>query len=246
MRTLLISGGSSGIGAACVEKFLQTGYRVYNLDINDSQKLRHYPAYQYIQTNVCEEKEILFALNQIKDRNPVIETLIVSAGRHLSATIENTENSDLQEIINLNLLGAWRLIKHTLPLMKKNGGNILTIGSDQSSIAKPNSAAYGMTKAALAQLTKSTAIDYAKYNIRANCLGVGTVDTPLYRNAINAYAVKSGIDIKEIEAEEAGCQPLGRIGLPEEVAELAFTLSQDNLSYITGALIPIDGGYTAR
>lgn len=246
MRTLLISGGASGIGAACSEKFLQNNYRVYNLDINDNPILQKYPAYRYLKTNVCNNDEVTLALEDIISREATINTVIISAGKHLSASIEATDDDSLMDIVNLNLLGAWRVIKHSLPLMKKKGGSIITIGSDQSTVAKPNSAAYGMTKAALAQLTKSIAIDYAKYNIRANCLGVGTIDTPLYRKAIENYSLKSGISLGAIEKEEADCQPLGRIGLPQEVAELAFALSLDNLAYVTGALIPIDGGYTAR
>lgn len=246
MKTLVISGGSSGIGAACCEKFLQNNYRVYNLDINDNPSLQKYPAYRYLKTNICNNGEISLALEDIRNREAIINTVIVSAGKHLSGSIETTDEDALLDIVNLNLLGAWRLIKQILPFMKKKGGNIITIGSDQSTVAKPNSAAYGMTKAALAQLTKSIAIDYAKYNIRANCLGVGTIDTPLYRKAIENYSQKSGISLDEIEKEEASCQPLGRIGLPQEVAELAFALSLDNLAYVTGALIPIDGGYIAR
>lgn len=246
MRTLLISGGASGIGAACSEKFLQNNYRVYNLDINDNPILQKYPAYRYLKTNVCNNDEVTLALEDIRSREATINTVVISAGKHLSASIETTDDDSLIDIVNLNLLGAWRIIKHSLPLMKKKGGSIITIGSDQSTVAKPNSAAYGMTKAALAQLTKSIAIDYAKYNIRANCLGVGTIDTPLYRKAIENYSLKSGISLDVIEKEEADCQPLGRIGLPQEVAELAFALSLDNLAYTTGALIPIDGGYTAR
>lgn len=246
MRTLLISGGASGIGAACSEKFLQNNYRVYNLDINDNPILQKYPAYRYLKTNVCNNDEVTLALEDIRSREATINTVVISAGKHLSASIETTDDDSLIDIVNLNLLGAWRVIKHSLPLMKKKGGSIITIGSDQSTVAKPNSAAYGMTKAALAQLTKNIAIDYAKYNIRANCLGVGTIDTPLYRKAIENYSLKSGISLGAIEKEEADCQPLGRIGLPQEVAELAFALSLDNLAYVTGALIPIDGGYTAR
>jgi NAD(P)-dependent dehydrogenase (short-subunit alcohol dehydrogenase family) len=130
--------------------------------------------------------------------------------------------------------------------MKNNGGSIITIGSDQSTISKYNSAVYGMTKAALLSLTRSTALDYAKYNIRANCIGAGTIDTPLYRSAIQRYSEHSGIQLEDIEQDEAKEQPLGRVGLATEVAALAYFLSQDEVSYITGALIPIDGGYIAK
>jgi len=246
MKTLVISGGSSGIGEACINKFLANGYIIYNLDIVDNPGFTQITRYNYLATDVCSESAVKSALDTLSRLAVNIGVLIISAGKHLSAKIEDTSTEMLEQILNLNLLGAWWLIKYSLPLMKNNGGSIVTIGSDQSSIAKTNSAAYGMTKAALAHLTKSTALDYAKYNIRANCIGAGTIDTPLYRQAIASYAQTSGIALEQIEAEEAACQPLNRIGNASEVAELAYILSQDSLAYITGTLIPLDGGYIAR
>lgn len=243
MPTLVISGGSSGIGEACCSRFLVSGYQVFNLDIKDNPILNQIGAYTWINTNVADENSIILALAQVKQ----VDAAVISAGRHLSATIADTNTSDLMALLSLNLLGAFWLIKGVLPYMlKQNKGSIVLIGSDQYLIAKPNSAAYGMTKAALAHLAKSTALDYAKNNIRTNCIGAGTIDTPLYRTAISNYSERSGIALSAIEKDEAQMQPLGRIGSPEEIAELAFFLSSDKAQYITGAYIPIDGGYTTR
>jgi NAD(P)-dependent dehydrogenase (short-subunit alcohol dehydrogenase family) len=247
MKIAVISGGSSGIGEACVKKFHANGWFIFNLDIKNNSKFANLSNYWWLDTNVAEEVEIVQAINKIITAKNRIDVVIVSAGKHLSASIENTSNEQLLDLVNLNLFGSYWLIKHSIPIMKsQHMGNIITIGSDQSSIAKANSVVYGMTKAALAHLTKSIALDYAKYNIRANCIGVGTVDTPLYRAAIEQYSTSSGIPVQQIEQEEAQEQPIGRIGKPEEVAELAYFLAQDNVAYITGALIPMDGGYTIR
>lgn len=247
MKNVIISGGSSGIGQAIVTKYcLNDGFRVFNLDIKDNEEFSDLHNYFFIKTDITIESEVIAAIKQITNEYTIINIVVPNAGKHLSANIENTTTNDLYELINLNLLGAYWLIQNAIPAMKEYGGSIITIGSDQSSIAKNNSAVYGMTKAALAHLTKSTALDYAKYNIRANCLGVGTVDTPLYRDAIARYSERSGIELNLIENSEAQEQPLGRIGQSSEVAELVYFLSQDNVSYITGTLIPIDGGYIAR
>lgn len=246
LPSLIISGGSSGIGRACIQKFLTQNYQVYNLDIQKNLELSATANYTFIQTDLRSETEIRHAIDQIKAKQTKIATLIVNAGQHLAANIEATPTAQLMAILSLNLLGAWHLIKYTLPLLKANGGSIISIGSDQSSIAKPNSAAYGMTKAALAHLTKSTALDYAKYNIRANCIGAGTIDTPLYQQAIRHYAQRSGLSIEQLEANEAKLQPIGRIGQASEVAELAYFLALEQASYITGALIPVDGGYISQ
>ena len=222
---------------------MQYGYAVYNLDIKDNSSLKEYPNYTYLATDVSGETAIVKSLDVISKAVDKVEVVIVSAGKHLSANIENTTSKQLSELVSINLFGAFWLIQHVLPLMREQG-SIITIGSDQYQIAKPNSAVYGMTKAALAHLTKSTALDYPK--VRVNCIGAGTIDTPLYRAAIENYALKSGIPLSQIEEDENAQQPIGRVGNPDEVAELAYFLAGDGSHYLTGAYIPLDGGYTIR
>ncbi len=247
MPIMVISGGSSGIGLSCVNKFLKNGYIVYNLDILNTTHPINSNNYKWLKTDVGSHKEIRESIKNILQEINKIDILILSAGRHLSANIEDSNDEQLNELINVNLKGAFWLIQETISNMKNNlAGNIITIGSDQASIAKYNSSIYGMTKAALLNLTKSVALDYAKYNIRANYIGAGTIDTPLYQKAIDLYSQKSGISLTVIENDEALAQPIGRIGRPEEVAELTYFLAQDSAKFITGALIPIDGGYTTR
>lgn len=247
MKVVVISGGTTGIGLACGYKFLENGCFVYNLDIVEPNIDELYNNYKWIKTDVTERFAIENAIKIIRNQHKKIDIIIISAGKHLSANIENTSDKQLNDILNLNLKGAFWLVQEIIPHMKKEKyGVIITIGSDQSSVAKRNSTIYGMTKSALLSLTKSIALDYAKYNIRANCIGAGTVDTPLYQNAITEYANKSGISINQVNSEEANSQPIGRIGKPEEIAKLAYFLCQDIASYITGAIIPIDGGYTTQ
>lgn len=243
----MISGGSSGIGEACVVKFIDNGYKVFNLDIQDNQELSKLKNYFWLKTDVSVEDNIKNSIAEIFRTASEIDTVIVSAGAHLSASILNTKREQLFDTVNLNLFGAFWLLQQVIPVMiQQNHGSIITIGSDQYNIAKPNSAVYGMTKAALAQLTKSIALDYAGFKIRANCIGAGTVDTPLYRRAINNYSDKSGIELEVIELEENNQQPLGRIGKPDEIADLALFLASDKSAFITGAYIPADGGYTIK
>lgn len=253
-KAIIISGGSSGIGKAIVEKFLLNDYYVFNLDIikipsiNAVNNNKH--LYNWVKTDISNENAIYDAIEHIKTHtsslNVEITTVIANAGKHLAANIEETTTEQLYELLNINLLGCYWLIKYTISLLKQNGGTIITIGSDQSTIAKPNSAVYGITKAAIAHLTKSTALDYAKFNIRVNCIAAGTIDTPLYQNAITSYCKKTNLHLEQIKEQEAKAQPLGRIGNPSEIAAAVYFLTQDCASYITGAVIPIDGGYTIQ
>ncbi|MCP4473473.1 MAG: SDR family oxidoreductase, partial [Gammaproteobacteria bacterium] len=156
MRIVVISGGSSGIGKACVEKFLDHGDCVYNFDIEKNDELDKQANYTWLMTDVRDQEAISSSIAQVIERSGDIHVLIASAGKHLSANIENTSQEQLLDIMNLNLFGVFWLIQSALGSMKQHKkGRIITIGSDQCAIAKGNSTAYGMTKAGLLSLTKS-------------------------------------------------------------------------------------------
>jgi NAD(P)-dependent dehydrogenase (short-subunit alcohol dehydrogenase family) len=164
---------------------------------------------------------------------------------HFSASIENTSESDFTKVFNLNVKGAYLVTQAVLPYMKQQqNGVILYIGSDQSTVGKSNSFIYNISKHALASMAKTTALDYASFNIRANTLCPGTIETPLYHKAINAYCEKSGADPILVHAQEAALQPLKRIGQPDDVAAMALFLASNDAAFITGSLQAIDGGYT--
>jgi hypothetical protein len=172
---------------------------------------------------------------------------VSNAGIHFSANIENTSEDDFDKVFNINVKGAYAAVKAVLPSMKaNNNGAIIIMSSDQALVAKHNSFAYNLSKAALASMAKTTALDYAAFNIRANAVCPGTIETPLYHDAINNYCQKSGADKAEIHREEESLQPLNRLGQPEEVAELVLFLASDKAKFITGSLQVIDGGYTVQ
>jgi NAD(P)-dependent dehydrogenase (short-subunit alcohol dehydrogenase family) len=237
-QTLIISGASSGIGLAIASHFDAAGYRVFNLDIQPGK---------VGETLICDmrnHQSVLDAVAQVAEQGP-IDLVVSNAGRHLSANIENTSEEAFINLFELNVKGAFSLTQAVIPHMKAAGkGVIVYIGSDQSSIAKPNSCAYNLSKHALASLAKTTALDYASHGIRSNLVCPGTIDTPLYRKAINSYCERSGAKPEEVHAEEAALQPIGRIGKPEEVAAMVAYLASDEAGFVTGGSFPIDGGYT--
>lgn len=239
-QTLVITGGSSGIGLAICQRFSSAGYRVFNLDVQSSQ-VGH-----FIQVDVTDAQAVKQAIAHIADQH-TITTLICNAGKHLSANIEQTDEATLDALIALNVKGAYHSIQACLPSMKAaHSGSILLIASEQAVVGKTNSFAYNLTKHALGSIAKTTALDYAAFNIRANALCPGTIDTPLYQQAVAKYVARSGVNIKDVHAHEARCQPLGRIGLPEEVAAYALFLASPEASFVTGTLPIIDGGYAAQ
>ncbi|MBN3562811.1 SDR family NAD(P)-dependent oxidoreductase [Aliamphritea spongicola] len=240
-KTAIVTGGSKGIGLAIIEKLIQEDYQVFNLDIAPGTSGQH------ITCDMRDFAQVQEAVRQAADTTGRLDVLICNAGIHFSANIENTREEDLQRVFDINVKGAFAAIQASLPTMKQqNSGAIVIVGSDQSLVGKQNSFAYNLTKHALASMTKTTALDYAAYNIRSNAICPGTIETPLYHQAIDNYCERSGADKASIHAEEAAQQPLGRLGQAEEVAELACFLASDKASFITGSLHSIDGGYTAR
>ena len=114
-----------------------------------------------------------------------VDALISNAGRHLSANIENTDEATFDALFALNVKGAYAAIQAVLPSMKsQQGGSVVLVASDQAIIGKPNSFAYNLTKHALASMAKTTALDYAAFNIRANAVCPGTIETPLFHNVV--------------------------------------------------------------
>ncbi|GAA0810027.1 SDR family oxidoreductase [Colwellia asteriadis] len=239
-KVCVITGGSSGIGLSIVKLFIENNYRVFNLDLTPSS------TGDFCQCDVTDVTQVRNIIDHIASEH-TIDVLVSNAGIHFSANIENTSEEALEKVFNINVKGAYAAIKSVLPHMKtQHSGSIILMASDQALIAKHNSFAYNLSKAALASIAKTTALDYASFNIRANAVCPGTIETPLYHNAINNYCDKSGADKTQVHAEEAALQPLNRLGQPEEVAELVLFLASDNAKFITGSLQVIDGGYTAQ
>jgi len=239
-KICIVTGGSSGIGLSIVKKYLAQNYSVYNLDIQPSKKGHHIPC------DMSSYQQVSQAITAIGNEHG-IDVLVSNAGIHFSGSIENTTEEDLDRVIAINVKGAYAATKACLPFMKaKNSGSVIYIASDQALIGKQNSFAYNLSKASLASMAKTTALDYAQFNITANAVCPGTIETPLYHKAIDNYVERSGADKIGVHQEEAALQPLGRLGQPEEVAELVYFLSSDNARFITGSLQVIDGGYTAQ
>ncbi|HMQ11522.1 MAG TPA: SDR family oxidoreductase [Oligoflexia bacterium] len=244
-KTIVISGGASGIGFATALLFAKNDYTVYILDKNKpNQKINNI---EFLSCDVADYDQVNSLISRIIQKTKTIDALFANAGMHFYATVEETKQSDLELLIDVNIKGIFNLLKAVMPIMKKqNQGAIVITGSDQSLVGKKNSAAYGLSKAAIAQLAKSSALDYAKWNVRVNCVCPGAIKTALYDEAIKAYAEKNLLEIEATENKVRSNIPMMRIGKPEEVAELVYFLCSEKASYITGASISIDGGYCAQ
>lgn len=239
----VISGASSGIGKATRQLLQMEGSIVYNLDSTPPNE----EDLHFINCDIRNKTEVSNAIKEIFLKEKRIDFLFANAGVHLFATLEETSYEQLEHIVSVNILGTFYLLKEIVPIMKlQKKGSIVLMGSDQSFVGKGSSAVYGMTKGAIGQLTKSTAIDYAAYNIRVNCICPGTIQTPLLDKAVDQFVNKTSQKKEEVYESLNSIQPIGRVGKPEEIAKAVKFLLSDDSSFTTGSLFAVDGGYTCQ
>ena len=198
---------------------------------------------KFIKTDISDQQQVSDAVKQIKDIS--FDGLFLNAGVLVKGSIFDVDIETIKKSFEVNVWGSVLLIKELKNQLKK-GASIVFNGSDQCFIAKPKSFAYTVSKGAIAQMTKSLALDLASEKIRVNAICPGTVDTSLYRDTIQNYADNAGISFAEAHKSEEQEFPLGRIATSEEIAELVSFLLNDKSKFMTGGLIPIDGGYTAQ
>lgn len=252
MKAVFITGGATGIGAATVRKFVSMGAKVGFLDTN-TRAAKHLcdelPADSVcffegdVRDAVCQAE----AIQNTLDRFGSLDAVFANAGIHQSNSILTVTDDDLERIIDINIKGVIYTVREALQQMiPTGGGSIVIMASDQSFIGKPDNFAYGLTKGALGQMTKNLALDLAQHHIRVNGVCPATIRTPLSEQAMQRWADSEfGGNINRAWKIEAQSHPLGRIGTPEEVAQLVYFLASDNSSFITGSLYLIDGGLTA-
>ncbi len=242
-KIAVITGASSGIGKATRQLLIDKGAVVYNLDLFKEDSNDEF----YINCAVSDYNAVKEAIEIIFNKHNKIDLLFANAGLHKVGNIEETSIDDFEKILSVNLKGVFYVLKEILPVMRANGkGNIVLMGSDQSIVGKGKSSVYGLTKGAIGQLTKSTAIDYADYNIRVNCICPGTIDTPLLTKAIEGFSSITNLSNDNILNSLELAQPIKRIAKPNEIANVVRFLLSDESSFITGSLFSADGGYTCQ
>jgi NAD(P)-dependent dehydrogenase (short-subunit alcohol dehydrogenase family) len=240
-KIALIVGGASGIGNAVVRQLMQAGGRVHVLDIKDMEDSL------FQRCDIQDYSQVRQCVQNVLGQDGAIDLLFVAAGIHLFANIEDTSIDEFEHVLSTNLKGPFYVLKEVLPVMRKQRhGNVVLMGSDQVLIGKGNSTVYGMSKAALGQLTKSSAIDYSPYNVRVNCICPGTIDTPMLTGAVERLHLTSGMSVEDIYEMLRKAQPVQRLGTPEEIARVVLFLLSDDCSFMTGALVSADGGYTCQ
>ncbi len=243
-KVALVTGASSGIGRAAAFKFASEGAAVA-LVARHEERLREVTreiqaksgTAKAIAADVTREAEIERVVAETVAAFGGIDVLVNAAGIIANGTIENTRLEDWDYMLNINVRAPFYLIQRALPYLIERKGNIVNVSSVTGIRSFPNVLAYGVSKAGLDQLTHSAALELASKGVRINAVDPGVVVTSLHRTGgmnPEAYA-------KFLEHSQT-THPLGRVGQPEEVAELIYFLASPKAAWITGISCPIDGG----
>ena len=238
-KTALITGAGRGIGRCIAETFAAEGCRVWatSKSIAPLRSLESVDGIQIQQLDVTEADPVSRAAETMGE----IDVLVNNAGQVAMGTIMDCTVDDLQQTLNINLIGAYRMIRAFLPgMLVREKGNIINIASVLSSISSaPERFAYGASKGALIGLTKSVALDYVTRGIRCNAICPATILTPGLDSRIESSPEPDTLRQSIINRHK-----LGRMGMVEEVAEAAVYLADDKSAFMTGQLLIMDGGMT--
>lgn len=245
-KTAIITGGASGIGEAISKKFADRGAHVHILEFseeNGGRVLNEIFAGGGTATfhpcDVSHKKQVSDIISYI-EKEKEIDILVNNAGIAHVGNLEGTEEADLDRLYNVNIKGVYNCMHAVIGKMKDRGGVILNMASIAATVGISDRFAYSMTKGAVLTMTYSVAKDYMHQGIRCNSISPARIHTPF----VDGF-IQKNYPGKEVEMFDklSKSQPIGRMGKPEEVANLALYLCSDEASFITGTDFPIDGGY---
>jgi len=195
------------------------------------------------QLDVSNEAEVEKFIKVVVDKWGGVDVLVNNAAVFVFGTVEDVSSEAWDQALSVNVKGYAFLAKHVVPIMKeKKRGSIINVGSISSFIAQPAFVPYNTTKGAILQLTRCLAMDCGSWNIRVNCVCPGTIETP----ATHLHANKLGISMQELTEQSIKTHFIKRLGTTDDVAKCVLFLASDESTFITGAAIPVDGGYTAQ
>lgn len=244
-KVVLITGGASGMGAASATLFAERGAAVVIADLDRARAAditQQLDLGDAITGDVADPAFCASAVAEVLDRHGRLDILVNAAGIIHRADAPSTSDDDWQRMLDVNVSGVFYMSRAAIaPMRAQGGGVIVNFGSIWGGVGAEGVVAYCAAKGAVHQLTRAMALDHAGENIRINAVCPGEIDTPML--ASGRERAPSPEDLQELADRTI---PMKRLGKPGEVAKMVVFLASDDASYMTGALVPVDAGYTAR
>ncbi len=248
-RVIILTGAASGIGKAAATLFAGEGGAVCLLDIDrkgiekTADDILHQGGKALaLACDVTDEGKVTEVVAQVLQHVGRIDVLCNNAGIELSRSLIHTEEDEWDRVLAVNLKGMFLLSKHVVPhMMDSGGGAVVNTSSISGLLGWPDSSAYCASKGGVVQLTREMAVEYGPHNIRVNCICPGTTETPMIDRLLGQESDPEGT-ARSIRA----MHPLGRFAQPDEIARAMLFLASEEASFVTGAILPVDGGYTAK
>ena len=239
-KVALVTGGASGIGAATCRELARAGAEVVIADLN-------LEAAQGLAGELQRARALLMDVTQASsigaamDEISTLDILVNNAGIGLVGDLASTSEEDFERVMRVNVHSVYLVTRAMLPMLLMSRGSIVNIGSVSGLVGVKKRFAYCASKGAVVAMTRQIAVDYAK-EIRCNCIAPGTVQTPFVEGYLDKYHAHEKEEVRE---ELRARQPIGRMGTPEDIAGLVRYLCSREAEFIQGAVMTIDGGWTA-
>jgi NAD(P)-dependent dehydrogenase (short-subunit alcohol dehydrogenase family) len=243
-KVAIVTGGAGSIGRATAQLLAERGARVLVADVADDggsavealARSGHDATYERV--DVSREDDVARMVESALRRWGRLDVMVANAGIGGRGMAHQLELADWQRVLDINLTSIFLCTKHAVAAMRGRGGAIVNTASVMGLVAPVGAISYAATKGAIVNLTRATALDYAKDNIRINVVCPGHLESP---TSVGGAAARAA-DTRDLLAR----YPMGRLGRPEEIATAIAFLASDEASFITGAALVVDGGYTAQ
>lgn len=247
-KVAVITGASLGIGAETAFLFAQEGAQVVLVDLNEEEGrivrekiISSGGTAEFLKVDVASEEDVRMGMNSVKGTFGRVDILVNNAGIYCKGDVLSFSEEDFSRLVSVNVKGVLLCTKYAaLHMRERNYGAIVNVASEAGIVGIKNQVIYNLSKAAVISITKSCAVDLAPYGIRVNCVCPGTTFTPLVEKALQRESDPNAVR-KMLESS----RPLNRLGNPSEIASAILFLASDTVSYATGAILSVDGGYTA-
>lgn len=237
-KVAVVTGGAQNIGRAIATKFKEAGAKVIVADFNPATDT----GIDFIRTDISSESEVVSLMSEIREKYGRLDALVNNAGICLEVSIRDMSEAQWDKTMNVNAKGVFLMTKHGFELLKETENSaIVNISSIEALGANPTHASYAASKGAVSSFTHNTALEYGIHGIRCNAIAPGWINTPFNEAFLNQYP-----DRAKVDAEIKSLHPVGRLGQPEDIGDVALWLASPAASFVTGQTIVVAGGRMAK